>query len=84
MISVKNLHVFYGPIEAVKGINFSVGTGKIVSLIGSNGAGKTSTLNALLNSVKRTGEVTFLGIFINPFNNSSFFKCIIMFSHKLV
>ena len=61
MITVKNLHVFYGPIEAVKGINFSVGTGKIVSLIGSNGAGKTSTLNALLNSVKRTGEVTFLG-----------------------
>lgn len=61
MISVKNLHVFYGPIEAVKGISFDIHTNKIVSLIGSNGAGKTSTLNALLNSVHRTGEVTFLG-----------------------
>ncbi|TWO23114.1 ABC transporter ATP-binding protein [Campylobacter hyointestinalis] len=61
MINVKNLHVYYGVIEAVKGINFSVETGQIVSLIGSNGAGKTSTLNALINSVKRTGEINFLG-----------------------
>ena len=61
MLRVKNLHVYYGLIEAVKGINFSVETGHIVSLIGSNGAGKTSTLNAILNSVKKTGEVNFLG-----------------------
>ncbi|EAK0342560.1 ABC transporter ATP-binding protein [Campylobacter jejuni] len=61
MLIVKDLHVYYGLIEAVKGINFKVKTGHIVSLIGSNGSGKTSTLNALLNSVKRTGEVNFLG-----------------------
>mgnify|MGYP000880998117 CR=1 FL=1 len=61
MISVKDLHVYYGLIEAVKGIDFEVRTGDIVSLIGSNGAGKTSTLNALLNSVKKTGEINFLG-----------------------
>lgn len=61
MISVKNLHVYYGLIEAVKGIDFGVEEGKIVSLIGSNGAGKSSTLKALLNSVKKTGEITFLG-----------------------
>lgn len=61
MISVKDLHVYYGLIEAVKGINFEVQTGSIVSLIGSNGAGKTSTLNALLNSVKKSGEINFLG-----------------------
>lgn len=61
MISVRNLHVYYGLIQAVKGINFSVEEGHIVSLIGSNGAGKTSTLNALLNRVKRTGEINFLG-----------------------
>ncbi|QCD52427.1 MULTISPECIES: ABC transporter ATP-binding protein [unclassified Campylobacter] len=61
MISVKDLHVYYGLIEAVKGIDFEVKTGDIVSLIGSNGAGKTSTLNALLNSVKKTGEINFLG-----------------------
>ena len=61
MISVKNLHVYYGLIEAVKGIDFEVNEGQIVSLIGSNGAGKSSTLKALLNSVKKTGDVNFLG-----------------------
>lgn len=61
MIDVGNLHVYYGMIEAVKGISFSVQTGQIVSLIGSNGAGKSSTLNALINSVKRSGEINFLG-----------------------
>lgn len=61
MIKIKNLHVYYGLIEAVKGINFEVQEGSIVSLIGSNGAGKTSTLNALLNSVKRKGEIIFGG-----------------------
>lgn len=61
MISVKNLHVYYGLIEAVKGIDFEVKEGQIVSLIGSNGAGKSSTLKALLNSVKKTGDVNFLG-----------------------
>jgi branched-chain amino acid transport system ATP-binding protein len=61
MISVKNLCVYYGLIEAVKGISFEVATGQIVSILGSNGAGKTSTLNALINSVKRSGEVNFLG-----------------------
>lgn len=61
MISVKDLHVYYGLIEAVKGISFEVKEGQIVSLIGSNGAGKTSTLAALLNSVKRTGEISFSG-----------------------
>lgn len=61
MISVKDLHVYYGLIEAVKGINFEVKEGQIVSLIGSNGAGKSSTLKALLNSVKKSGEINFLG-----------------------
>ncbi|MBE0497283.1 MAG: ABC transporter ATP-binding protein [Campylobacterales bacterium] len=61
MIKVKDLHVYYGVIEAVKGVSFEVPEGKIISLIGSNGAGKTSTLNALLNRVKRKGEVIFSG-----------------------
>lgn len=61
MITVKDLHVYYGLIEAVKGINFRVDEGQIVSLIGSNGAGKTSTLAAMLNQVKRSGEVSFSG-----------------------
>ena len=61
MIKVTDLHVYYGLIEAVKGIDFEVKEGEIISLIGSNGAGKSSTLKALLNSVKKTGEVNFLG-----------------------
>ncbi len=61
MINVKDLHVYYGLIEAVKGIDFNVKEGQIVSLIGSNGAGKSSTLKALLNSVKKSGEINFLG-----------------------
>ncbi|MDY0238453.1 MAG: ABC transporter ATP-binding protein [Campylobacterales bacterium] len=61
MIEVRDLHVYYGLIEAVKGIDFKVDEGKITSLIGSNGAGKTSTLNALLNRVRRKGEIIFAG-----------------------
>ncbi len=61
MLKVKNLEVYYGVIAAVRGIDFEVKAGEIVSLIGSNGAGKTSTLQALLNSVKRKGEVFFGG-----------------------
>ena len=44
MLKVKNLEVYYGLIKAVRGIDFEVKEGQIVSLIGSNGAGKTSTL----------------------------------------
>lgn len=61
MVKVKDLHVYYGLIKAVKGIDFEVNEGTIVSLIGSNGAGKTSTLKALLNNVKRSGEIVFSG-----------------------
>ena len=59
MIKVENLKVSYGVIQALRGINFKVKKGQIVSLIGSNGAGKTSTLNALLNIIKKKGKVLF-------------------------
>lgn len=59
MLKVKNLEVYYGLIKAVKGINFEVKEGQIVSLIGSNGAGKTSTLQSIVNDVKKTGEIIF-------------------------
>jgi len=61
MLKVRNLEVYYGVIAAVRGIDFEVKEGEIVSLIGSNGAGKTSTLQALLNSIKRKGEIVFGG-----------------------
>ncbi len=62
MLKVKDLEVYYGVIAAVRGINFSVKEGQIVSLIGSNGAGKTSTLNAIVNSIKKKGIVDYFGV----------------------
>jgi len=59
MLKVKNLEVFYGLIKAVKGIDFEVKEGQVVSLIGSNGAGKTSSLSSIVNDVKKTGEIKF-------------------------
>lgn len=47
ILEVKNLHVSYGSIQAIKGISFHVNRGEIVSLIGANGAGKTTTMKAL-------------------------------------
>jgi branched-chain amino acid transport system ATP-binding protein len=62
MLKVKNLEVYYGVIAAVRGIDFEVSEGHIVTLIGSNGAGKTSTLNAVVNSVKKKGVVDYFGV----------------------
>ena len=47
LLEVENLHVFYGRIEAIKGISFSVNEGEIVTLIGANGAGKTTTMKTV-------------------------------------
>ena len=52
MLEVKNLHVSYGMIDAVKGIDFQVNDGEIVSLIGANGAGKTTTMHTLSGLLK--------------------------------
>jgi len=59
MIKIKNLQVNYGVIEAVRGITFEIKKGKIITLIGSNGAGKTSTLNGIMNLVSKKGEVLY-------------------------
>jgi len=52
MLEVENLWVRYGTVEAVKGLSFSVPAGSIVSLIGANGAGKTTSLRALTGLVR--------------------------------
>ena len=57
MLKVTNLEVYYGVIAAVRGIDIEVKKNNIVTLIGANGAGKTSTLNALVNSIKKKGTV---------------------------
>lgn len=61
ILDVKNLRVSYGSIEAIKGISFKVLPGEVVSLIGANGAGKTSTLKALSGLVDASGEVRLKG-----------------------
>ena len=62
LLEVNDLHVFYGRIEAIKGISFSVGEGEIVTLIGANGAGKTTTMRTIsgVRSVVQ-GSVKFEG-----------------------
>lgn len=62
ILKVNNINVYYGAIHAIKGISFNVDEGEIVTLIGANGAGKSTTLNTvsgLLHS--RTGDIKFLG-----------------------
>ena len=62
ILSIRDLKVNYGGIEAVKGISFDVPTGDIVTLIGANGAGKSSTLRAIAGLVRpRGGTIEFMG-----------------------
>lgn len=62
ILSIKDLKVSYGGIEAVKGISFDVKQGEIVTLIGANGAGKSSTLRAIAGLVKPSGgSISFEG-----------------------
>ena len=62
ILKIEDLQVHYGGIEAVKGISFDVQQGQIVTLIGSNGAGKSSTLRTISGLVKPSGgKITFQG-----------------------
>ena len=62
MLEVKDLEVYYGVICALKGISFEVNEGEIVSLIGANGAGKTTMMQSIIGLIpKKNGSVTFQG-----------------------
>jgi branched-chain amino acid transport system ATP-binding protein len=62
MLEIKNLHVYYGGIHALHGISLRVPDGKIVTLLGANGAGKSSTLRTIAGIVKPSeGSITFDG-----------------------
>ncbi len=62
MLEVKNLHVYYGAIHALKGVDFHLEEGEIVTLIGANGAGKSTTLNSLSGLLRaREGQIQFQG-----------------------
>ena len=62
LLKVSNLHVYYGAIHAIKGISLEVQEGEIVTLIGANGAGKSTTLNTVAGLLKpRAGSISFEG-----------------------
>lgn len=63
LLKVNNLHVYYGAIHAIKGISLEVSEGEIVTLIGANGAGKSTTLNTVAGLLKpRQGTIAFAGL----------------------
>ena len=62
ILSIDNLHVSYGAIKAVRGISFAIDEGEIVTLIGANGAGKSTTLNTIAGLLRPTeGDIEFDG-----------------------
>ena len=62
ILKVEDINVYYGSIHAIKGVSFEVNQGEIVTLIGANGAGKSTTLNTISGLLhSKTGSVTFLG-----------------------
>jgi branched-chain amino acid transport system ATP-binding protein len=62
VLNINDLHAYYGPIEALRGVNMKVEKGKITCMIGSNGAGKTTLLKSISGVIKRTGSITVDGI----------------------
>ena len=61
MLEVRDLHAYYGKSHILQGVDFSVGEGEIVSLLGRNGVGRSTTIKAIMGEVHRTGSVKFKG-----------------------
>lgn len=75
MLDIKNLQVHYGGIHALRGINMFVESGKIISLIGANGAGKSTTLKGIMGLVpKTTGSVICDGVDITNMKTKDIVK----------
>lgn len=63
MLEVKDLKVYYGMIQAIKGISFEVNAGEVIALIGANGAGKTTTLHTITGLISpKEGSIVFEGV----------------------
>ena len=74
ILNVEDINVYYGSIHAIKGVSFEVNEGEIVTLIGANGAGKSTTLNTISGLLhSKTGSISFMG------ENLGKFPC-----HKIV
>lgn len=75
MLKIENLHVYYGGIHALRGINMEVADGQIISLIGANGAGKSTTLKAIMSLVQKPeGHIEFDGTDISKMNTRDVVK----------
>ena len=62
MLEVKDIQVYYGMIQALKGISFEINEGEVVALIGANGAGKTTTLHTITGLLRAgKGKISFMG-----------------------
>lgn len=61
MLEVKNLHAYYGKSHILQGVDFSVGEGEIVSLLGRNGVGRSTTVKAIMGEVAPQGSILFKG-----------------------
>ena len=61
MLEVHDLHAYYGKSHILQGVDFRVGEGEIVSLLGRNGVGRSTTIKAIMGDVDRTGSVKFKG-----------------------
>ena len=68
ILNVEDINGYYGSIHAVKGVSFQVNQGEIVTLIGANGAGKSTTLNTISGLLhSKTGSITFMGEALNKY-----------------
>ncbi|MBC2578798.1 ABC transporter ATP-binding protein [Clostridium sp. DJ247] len=75
MIKIDNLVVSYGGIEALKGISLEVPSGKIVTLVGANGAGKSTTLKSIVGLVKpKSGSIDYEGTDLTKLNTENMVK----------
>ena len=62
MLEIKDIEVYYGVIQAIKGISFEVNEGEVIALIGANGAGRTATLQTITGLISpKKGQITFEG-----------------------
>lgn len=61
MLEVRDLHAYYGKSHILRGVSFDVAHGQIVSLLGRNGAGRSTTIKAIMGDVRHTGSIVFRG-----------------------
>src|SRR5690242_7861735 len=61
LLELEDVHARYGPVRALHGVSLSVAEGEVVAVLGANGAGKSTTLRAISNTVRREGTIRFAG-----------------------